>query len=154
MPFRAAVMKIALHRFVNLLSGSKRQTGEVFLYMAEAYLPSSAGMGRLPECGRAGRRLFLKKSALVSFQPAGKIFQVAGLLVSERHERLLRQRTTGFGAFPAGGILLRGACKNRPTCSCRNAGRCFHDVENQMFLGVGLQHYCKPALPETGCRRT
>lgn len=31
-------MKIALHRFVNLLSGSKRQTGEVFLYMAEAFL--------------------------------------------------------------------------------------------------------------------
>lgn len=31
-------MKIALHRFVNLLSGSKRQTGEVFLYMAEVFL--------------------------------------------------------------------------------------------------------------------
>lgn len=153
MPFRAAVMKIALHRFVNLLSGSKRQTGEVFLYMAEVFLLLRL-VWAVAGVRKGGAPPFLKKSAHVSFRAAGKIFQVAGLLVSDRHERLLRQRTTGFGASPAGGILLRGACKNRPTCSCRNAGRCFHDVENQMFLGVGLQHYCKPALPETGCRRT
>lgn len=146
-------MKIALHRFVNLLSGSKRQTGEVFCIWPRCF--SFFGWyGAVAGVRKGGAPPFLKKSAHVSFQPAGKIFQVAGLLVSDRHERLLRQRTTGFGASPAGGILLRGACKNRPTCSCRNAGRCFHDVENQMFLGVGLQHYCKPALPETGCRRT
>ena len=153
MPFRAAVMKIALHRFVNLLSGSKRQTGEVFLYMAEVFLLLRLVWGGCRSAEGRGAAFF-EKVGTCFLLSGGKNFSGGGPFCSDRHDRLLRQRTTGFGAFPAGGILLRGACKNRPTCSCRNAGRCFHDVENQMFLGVGLQHYCKPALPETGCRRT
>lgn len=145
MPFRAAVMKIALHRFVNLLSGSKRQTGEVFLYMAEAFLLLRLVWGGCRSAEGRGAAFFEK---------VGTCFLLSGGKIFRWRSFWFPTGTTGFGASPAGGILLRGACKNRPTCSSRNAGCCFHDVENQMFLGVGLQHYCKPALPETGCRRT
>lgn len=87
MPFRAAVMKIALHRFVNLLSGSKRQTGEVFLYMAEVFLLLRLVWGGCRSAEGRGAAFF-EKVGTCFLLSGGKNFSGGGPFCSDRHDRL------------------------------------------------------------------